>query len=281
MKPRMVHVLADAADEKLIREVARGLTLLLEHVAELHKSVETIVKNKHARGIAAIQTIADEEAAKYLILLDAIRCPPSAKRELSQQLRRCSNHLAKDIYAYVSRTSPADLAEVRRMLKSLRVSHYLDGPMDVDWIFRNEIIDQRERTLYVDYVRTDQGDEWVAPDIYDDRMFLHPGPSGPVRLIFSLSRAGLTTEAGLRVVGSVWRDFVPQSSTHWQEVASYNRRTLRLLEEAGVLREDFSPEDARGIVNDWSFPLHHEDLTEIPVDVEQLREKQRQWTVEF
>jgi hypothetical protein len=38
---------------------------------------------------------------------------------------------------------PADFREVRERINWLRRSHYLDGPNDVDWIFRNQLFSQR------------------------------------------------------------------------------------------------------------------------------------------
>jgi hypothetical protein len=277
MEPRMVHLLAGVPDDKLIHEVARGLTLIFEHVSQLQSSIETLCEEKQPRGVAAVRTIADEEAAKYLILVDAIRCPRKAQRQRAEQLRRCNDHLSKGIYAYIAGMSPADLGEIRRIAKGLRQSYYLDGPTDYDWIFRNSIEEQRERTLYVDYVRTDEGADWEAPDVHDDRIFLYGDPSGVVRIVQALTHAGIASVDGLRVVAEVWRNFVPEAETHWQEVAPRNRLTLEMLQERDLVGDAFTDRDAQVIVDEWTFPLHHEELSVIRVNLDELRRRQKEW----
>jgi hypothetical protein len=278
MKPRMVHLLATGPDEKFISGVADGLRLVAEHVAHLQKSVEVLATAQRPRGVATVRAVADEESAKYLILLDAVRCSRRAQKTRHRQLTYCSDHVAKGIYAYITEMSPADFAEVRRLIARLRASHYLDGPMDVDWIFRNEILDRRERTLYVDFVSSDDCDEWVAPDLHDDRLFLYGDPSASVHLVGALTRAGVATEQGLDVVAQLWRDFVPEDDTHWQKVAERNMFTLRTLAEQDLCSDDLSDEDVKAIHQNWGFPLHHEDLRMEKVDLEELRERQRKWT---
>ena len=99
-----------------------------------------------------------------------------------------------------------------------------------------------------------------------------------MRLILALTHAGIATEGGLKVIADVWRDFVPEPDTRWQEVARRNRQTLRALEEQDLTTCDFVAPDPRIILDEWTFPLHHEDLSMIPVDVEELRERQRNWS---
>jgi len=272
----MFHALAGRPDAALIKGVSEGLTLIAAHVTDLQDSIATLAAAKQPAGIAAVSAPTDEEAAKYLILVDAIRCDPKDRKTLSSQLKRACQHLAKGIYAEVTGMSPADLNEVRRISSGMRQSHYLDGPMDVDWIFRNDLIERREGSLYVDYVVSDDDAWWHAPNA--DRMFLHGDPTPVVRLVASMTRAGVASEDGLRVVAGVWRGFVPEGETHWQEIRSRNSRTLRSLEERGLVSEDFSERDARIFVNEWTFPLHHEDLSMIQINLDELRDKQARWT---
>jgi hypothetical protein len=83
-----------------------------------------------------------------------------------------------------------------RYVDLLRRNYYLDGPNDVDWLFRNEIMAEREERLYVDYVETDDGDMWISPRRYDGI-----GPryaSGAVELVGALSRAGMSNARAFR-----------------------------------------------------------------------------------
>ena len=87
------------------------------------------------------------------ILLDVVRCPRQPGEIFSRQLGYFNAHVAKGLYAtYDNIFAPADLPEIRRYMDSECKMLYLDGPNDVDWIFQNDILREREESIYVDYV---------------------------------------------------------------------------------------------------------------------------------
>jgi hypothetical protein len=88
--------------------------------------------------------IAEEEAGKFLILLDAVRCGRKRQKVFAEQLERSHDRLAKGLYVATVSIRPAISAELLSYLEGLRVQLYLDGPNDVDWIFRNEVLSGRE-----------------------------------------------------------------------------------------------------------------------------------------
>lgn len=273
----MVQLLAHGSDAKMLKGIAEGLELIAQHVSSLQEAIQVLSGEGHSGGLAAVSAIADEEAAKYLILLDAVRCPRRAQKRREQQLRRCNSHVEKGIYAYLVDMRPADLKELRRLIDHLRASHYLDGPNDVDWIFRNVIESRRERTLYVDYVASEDGAAWVPPASADD--LVHPSgePTAPVRLILALQRAGCSDPVALNTIAEVWRAFAPKPDTHWQEVRELNVRTLELLRERKMFEKSFTAADAAVITGTWTFPLHHEDLSKRAVSIEKLKTLQAEW----
>ena len=59
-----------------------------------------------------LNNLATEEAAKVLVLVDAVRCPRNKSTEKSRTLGYFYDHLAKGIYAAVNNWSPADFADV-------------------------------------------------------------------------------------------------------------------------------------------------------------------------
>jgi hypothetical protein len=74
-----------------------------------------------------------------MVLLDIARaaCRQLCARNRIPRLSRPSGPLVYD-------GRPASLGDVRRHVDRLRRSLYLDEPNDVDWVFRNEILDRRE-----------------------------------------------------------------------------------------------------------------------------------------
>jgi len=279
MRVRAIRLLACLPDSQFINEIATGLALIAEHVAELELAVSALTASGRWRGSEAVRVVADEEAAKYLILLDAVRCDRHNQSRKSGQLARFTDHLAKGIYANAAEYRPASFGELRGLVDQLRQSHYLDGPNDLDWIFRNEVDASREARLYTDYVETDQGSSWHSPQACDvvTSMFSTSVESSVVRLVAAMTRAGFTKPSGLRLVAAIWRGFEPDESTRWAEVAKRNQQTLAELGQGGLTSADFSDIDARLVVETWGFPLHGAELNVIKVDVETLREQQRNW----
>jgi hypothetical protein len=151
MRTRAIADLASSADAELFESVSEGLRLVAENARSFGSAVPTLAEAGNLRGANLMLEIAKEEGAKYLILLDAIRCPRSPQHLLPNQLRRFNDHLAKGIYADTAWWRPVTFSDVREYVDQERVEYYLEGPHDVDWIFRNEILQRREERMYVDF----------------------------------------------------------------------------------------------------------------------------------
>jgi hypothetical protein len=274
MRPRAIAKLAAQPVPILLERLGEGMTLIAEHVAALEADVAA---EQPRRASAAIRVVSEEEAGKYLVLLDAARCARAPIGTRSRQLKRANEHLAKGIYARAAEIRPATFTELGGYVRLLRRSHYLDGPNDVDWIFRNEIEARREERLYVDFVETDDGDEWQTPQTWDG--LLAEPPSDACELVAALDRVGFSTDRALAIVAEVWDGVRPVAGTHWQE----NRaRTVATLEQVAVqMNSAADPADLERIADTWSFPLWHVDLTRIDVDLADLRQRQQDWDPDF
>jgi hypothetical protein len=274
MRPRAAPSLASLRRPELLASLGEGMGLIAEHVATLERIAEQQEGPSASRAVEVTRVVSDEEAGKFLILLDVARAGFANQAVKREQLGRTASHIAKGIYARAVDIRPADFAEVLRYADGLRRSHYLDGPNDVDWIFRNEIEAEREETLYVDYVATDDGNVWVTPQRLDD---IHPRyPSGAVELVGAMARAGFCEPGVLSTVSEVWRDFHPAPETQWSENRELNVATVERI-PVKATDERLSDDDVSRIVNRWSFPLYEADLSKIKVDLEDLRQQQRNW----
>jgi len=173
---------------------------------------------------------------------------------------------------------PADFREVCARVDWLRQSHYLDGPNDVDWIFRNQLIAEREDSLYVDYVHEEEGDRWSTPATDEG---VHFGAETSVQdLVGSIHRTGCTSRAGLEVVAAAWTGQPIDDDTHWQKVAAVNRSIVEELAERGHALTNATTDDARRVIGQWHFPLADIDLKEIEVPLSHL-EANRARRVDF
>jgi hypothetical protein len=263
--------------EERLTEIAEGLRLLAEQVETLDGDLTVLAESKRWRGLEMLSAQADEEAAKALILLDFMRMDQHDEEALARQLGRFYNHLARCIYAEMTHMSPADFAEVRTTVDTMRPSHYLDGPNDVDWIFRNQLLAHREESLYVDYIHEEEGERWVTPASND--VFMYPPPVAPVRrLVGSLNRLGAMSPGGLKIVAKHWTGVSLNDGTHWQETMRVNQAIVEELIDRRIPSSDATPEDGSFVVGQWPFPMGDLDLRELPVDLSELEAKRGRWS---
>jgi hypothetical protein len=268
MYPRRLKDLVQLSIPERLDVLAEGLGLLTEQATILRDDVSFLDEANRRRGSAALGVIADEEAAKTLILLDLIRGGWNDQNQVRRQLGWFYDHLARGIYAELCGMRPADFAEVCRLVEMYRPSHYLDGPNDIDYIFRNETLVQREEALYVDYIREENESRWVGPRS-DGLSFGHL--TSALDLVISLGRIGCTSRRGLNIIASTWSGQTIQETTHWREVRSLNVQIVRELGREGLFSPDADETDTGRVVDGWTFPLAQLDLDLIKVDVRELR----------
>ena len=279
MRVRAIKDLTQLSDPDFFAAIAEGISLVVKNVARLQAGAAALGESKQMHPARVLSTVAEEEVAKVLILLDAVRCPRTPGERLAGQLARFNDHLAKGLYARACGMRPGTLAELQEYVDNHREEFYLDGPNDVDWIFRNEVLEGREGALYVDYVARDDGHHWSDPSMYEDLYF---GPLEPaaVKTARSLHDAGLCSAASLAIVAEIWRANPVEPETHFSAIRELNVRTLRTLDERGLLAEQ-SSDVYSWIANEWQFPMYGLDLSKIKVDLEMLRERQRNWSPDW
>ena len=276
MRVRAIKDLMQLGEPAFFAAIAEGLELIVQNVSRLHDGAITLAKASQPHAARVLTTLAEEEAAKVLILLDAVRCPQSPADRLSRQLARFNDHLAKGLYARVCGMRPATLAQLQEYIDNDREEFYLDGPNDVDWIFQNQVTQGREGIFYVDYVAHDDGHRWSDPAVFEEILFSSPPMPDDVRMALNLSSvAAISTEA-LAVVAATWRAHAPGPETHRTKIKEINALTLQTLDEHGLLRK--RPDEVYSwIVREWQFPMYDLDLTPIQVDLQALREQQQSW----
>lgn len=276
MRPRASKNLAQLDDRRFFPAVAEGLALVEKNLDRLCSGIATLQAADQPHPARVLSLLAEEEAAKYLILLDAARCPREPQERLSRQLHRFNDHLAKGLYARVCGWRPVTLAELQEYIDHERQELYLDGPNDVDWILRNDIKQQREGALYVDYVQRDEGCEWWDP-ARTEEWFKGTSLPASVKLARHFHAAGFSAAEALATVAELWRAIPLAGDTRCQVILTANHQTLEFLNARGLLLEQ--PQDVyQHIMREWQFPMHGLDLSPIKVSAETLRERQRHWS---
>jgi AbiV family abortive infection protein len=276
MKPRSFKSLMQTPKSQRLAVIAEGLKKLAEHVGSLEQTVQRLDAAGDHRGAAVVAVTVDEEAAKFLMLLDFVRMGDAPQKILTTQLSAIADHHARCLYSYLTNMSPATFGELRGLANHARQSLYLDGPDEIDWIFRNYLIARREDALYVDYVETDEGLQWTSPSDYS--VHFASGTSNAVPLVRRLASAGLDTVEALRIVADTWDGIVIEDNTKWVEILRRNNEVLRALVDHRLPSFSFSEQDAAMIADRWTYPLTSLDLSEEKVsraDLEARRESLR------
>jgi len=159
-----------------------------------------------------------------------------------------------------------------------RKSRFLDGPLGVEWIFRNELIDKREREIYVDYIEMDNKNIWTSPKDYED---IDSKPwelkSDITSLIILMQKCGFTKYKALKEIKDEWEEFNLNPNTHWGEIRVKNLNTIERLSTKGIISKEIDENEISEILDRWYFPLYSLDLKEKEVDEKDLKEIQRRW----
>ena len=256
MRPA-IEDLSQVGDDKLFTVVSEGINHIIENALELERIGKKLIKANESRGWNIMRGLADEEAAKVLVLIDYVRCPRSKSAEQARVSKYFYDHVAKSIYAEACDWRPAQFKDIRQYAELRLAGFYLDGPHEIDWIFRNDIIAERDRAMYVDYVQdvtVEGGDHnWQFP--MDDNV-LAVGYSMPssLKVVLALAQCGMTTEPGLRIVATKWRDFEPKSCSTRLELMGLTVETLEIL-KANQLCPFASGAAQRTVLDGWAFPL--------------------------
>ena len=268
----------------MFREVDTGI----HHVMDAVDRLDTAAEELHGAGrhypSRVLEYFAAEEAAKVLILVDAVRCPKNKRAEKSRTLGYFYNHIAKGIYAKICDWRPVDLAEVRKGVDDERRGLYLDGPNNVDWIFSNSITERRESRLYVGYFCEDTGGEnhgegyWTSPlnDVARVSEFLSYHTSSVVELARALYQTNATTPDGLSVIAEIWRNVDVRDEMRFDELERLNRHTLKALNDRGLLAP-VSNQIQATVEMRWIYPLWTLDLHMSEVKKNELLEEQQRW----
>ena len=239
--------------------VEYGLAKIAENITSLLTEVDHI-DNIAPRASAILIQIASEEAGKGFLIVDYMRPYRSVSSEKrSHHLRGVYSHLARGIYVKYYQTRPDAFSEVESIVNGYRASHYLDGPSDVDWIFRNEIEEERERQLYVDLVSDEQGLKWHSPTDLWKRLARLRGVSPfvpPICDLFLLMhQVGLFGDRALRVMAETWNNVDISSTTRWAQYLPVNQAFLRQCGSQGLLSSSASDEALAQIADEFLYPL--------------------------
>jgi hypothetical protein len=226
------------------------------------------------RAVGILQLFAEEEAAKIMLLFDAVRCPRRRQDDFKRLVRGFGEHLAKGIYAKYYGLNLADLREAKEVVGLERKAVYREGDYG-EFIAPNSILYFREKRLYVSYMRNDDNSHsWDAP-YHPDLLFGDIVPSSVVRVTTALRHLGLFSTEGLEVVEEHWNNINledpvvgdppqtdPAKNGSWGELQEWNIEMLSKWEvKRGHEIQTDEEHAALLVVKELLFPLYPFDLS--------------------
>ena len=278
MKARNIGYLCQLSKSDRLKRIAEGLNLLVENIQTIFLSLRKLEDQQTIRGYRILRQLAEEESTKFLILIDYVRCPDVRQAEQSRQLRYFYDHFVRLLYAEYCAIRPATWKEVCDWVELMKPSLFLDGPLGVEWIFRNKLLQQREQQMYVDFVEMDNKNQWTGPQLLEYNGVTWRLGSHVADLVMAMWKCGFATFNALKEISNQWASLNLELQTHWKEIESKNQQILQRLQELGVMHDKTDRKTVSMIADRWYFPLYQLDLRKKDVDRKALEEIQRNWS---
>ncbi|SDR15418.1 DUF2513 domain-containing protein [Pseudovibrio sp. Tun.PSC04-5.I4] len=254
-----------------IKFIAEGLPIILKSAQSLWHASQRLSDAPREANI--LIGLAKEEAAKILILMDIVRCPPKLVATKVKDLTGWFlSHHERLMYVSAARCRNQTGKELQYAIDYDRQEYYLEGDFG-KYIMPNAALYNRERILYADVVNYDEGKPyWNDPTI--SVAILRSFKPRILVLIDALSKLGVFSHSGLKVVAEIWgnvtfsnKDTNNKSDTLARELLSHLRRD-RLTSE-GAEQKDVSV-----MHEEWPQPLYGFDLKPIKRSMSDLQEEQ-------
>ncbi|MER9592987.1 hypothetical protein NKI94_30200 [Mesorhizobium australicum] len=270
---RRGRVIANMSADKQLDLIAEGLPILMKSATDLLNASTGL--SGHSRASKILEGHALEEAAKILVLMDIVRCPPKIRpSRIGPMMAWFYDHLARLLYIEAQDWRPMDLNDLRAYVDQQRRSHYLEGHIG-EYILPNSTTSTRETLLYADIVTYEEGDPiWSEPS-YDDpvsRMF--PRYPSPWKTCEALQIVGAFTREGLDIVSSAWAGVDFSGAETSRESSKLTFEMLVSLDGDKLIPEAATKEHASHLMHRWQLPMYQLDFKRLEVSLEELK-KQR------
>ena len=273
LQPKAVNIglhaisgLATLSCEKRYELLADGLPIILVSAQDLMSATETL--KQHGRAADMLERQAGEEAAKILILLDYLRCPPGRSDRASMMLKNFYNHGARLLYDESCTWKPTDIAMLRQYIDAQRRSHYVQESLNDADIFPNWNLHIREAALYADLGRNESGElGWSDPILWGSEDRLKPNA-----LIVSeaMRRLGFFKPEALKYLTEIWSKVNFTDREPHSKASELTATTLNLYIDEGIVLEEATDEDVSMVQMAWQMPMYDLDFKPINVPLEEL-----------
>ncbi len=250
--------------------LAEGLPVVIASARSFRQASSQL--REQTREAQVLAGLAEEEAAKILILLDIARCPPkiSASR-IGSLIRSFYDHQARLIYAKAVYWRPTNIRQLRECVDDSRRSHFVEG-LAGEYILPNWEIYQREACLYADIEASENGElRWNDPTEIPSAYFASEGLD---RLIEAMDALRLFSREGLKIISDVWGSL---TFVDLESATDADRLTQTMLERLianNVPVPHAKQENVDVLYRYWQLPMYDIDFRSIEVSLDDLRDEQ-------
>ncbi len=213
--------------EERLAFLSEGLPIILGRSRSFWQA-SCQLKNR-PREAEVLKGFTEEEAAKILILMDAVRCPKALiDSKIRCVVRWFYSHLARLIYVEAIGWRPIHIAQLRDYVYQHRKSHYIEADYSV---MPNWAKYERESRLYADIQSGEAGGpSWNDPNLIfqgsDPVTFASDVPL-VLELVEAMAALGMFTSQGLKATSDIW-DQVTFTATENEENA--RKLTSQMIE---------------------------------------------------
>lgn len=249
--------------------LAEGLPIIAES-AESFWSASRQLQDK-PREMGVLENFANEEAAKALILIDAVRCPAKLiSSKLNKVVGHFYDHLARLIYAESQDWKPMHMKQLREYVDQERKAHYLEGDGG-EYILPNSTVARRESILYAD-IEAYENDAlvWNMPHRLQNQYGFDHRPA-VLDTVDALFAVGAFTETGLKIVSEIWGQVEFQESEDHQDAQILTELMLNRFIEADILLERAHQKHVSALYHSWQMPMYNLEFKLINVPLEELQ----------
>ncbi|MDE2757638.1 MAG: hypothetical protein OXU26_02695 [Acidobacteriota bacterium] len=274
---RQARRLCQMPHDERLAFLSEGLPIILTSAQDFWQA--SCQLKDRLREAEVLKGFAEEEAAKILILMDAVRCPmPLINSRIGKITGWFYDHLARLIYTETVRWRQMDVSELREFIEKERESHYLEGFCG-EFVVPNWNIYQRESRLYADIATYGDGKfQWNRPNLLQELLSASYSPSVPpvLELAEAMSALGIFTHRGLKATSEIWAQITFTTTETSVDAGRLTRQLLKRLCEDDLPSPKATQEHARVLLSNWQIPMYDLDLRPINVPLEKLRKEQEQ-----
>jgi hypothetical protein len=251
--------------------IAEGLPILLASSQGFQDAATHL--HDRPREEDVMVSFADEEAAKILILLDIVRCPPAqVNQHIGKLMRWFYDHLARLVYAKATSWKPMSVGQLQRYVETECEEHTLEG-FAGEYILPGGPLHERESALYADIQLHDDGElAWHEPRTRPS--LFGPEESDALRVANAMDRLGMLSLDGLRIIASVWNGTRFSDEQTPRIAKALTQATLEQMEAAGLVPDSAEDGDVVTLHERWQLPMYELQINPTIQTMEELREAQ-------